>query len=425
MESPVFRPITHPLCLFVLALVLTAPLAAEPIAFDADFDHGSLDVAATRVEGDTVHLVGRTNYQPDQWKWLYFRVDGVAGRELRFEIDDNFTPRSQRLRDWVPVYSYDNVRWHYFDRARWDEDAARYGFRRDEPFAGDTVWVALYLPYPVQRVADLVALLRWSEHVMPTASADERLVIGRSGGGEDDLGRTIPPQDLYGFVITDAAVDASAKRKVVLVGGVHANEVQANHVLEGLLLFLVSEQPEAAALRRQVAFHVYPMVNPDGRYAGYSRGGVQHPRRDTNRYWDAERYGDMDEIRTVAEAMVEDTGVRAGADDVDFLIDFHSWADTGAHFLFATPEAADSAFWRALREHEPEMEMRISRRPPDANRTTAWFGYNVLGAPHAITAETMFRPGEPMRRYHRMGRRFGKALHAHYAEQPPAADEDY
>ena len=34
----------------------------KPIAFDIDFDSGSLDIAKTRVEGDTVLLAGRDNY---------------------------------------------------------------------------------------------------------------------------------------------------------------------------------------------------------------------------------------------------------------------------------------------------------------------------------------------------------------------------
>ena len=61
----------------------------------------------------------------------------------------------------------------------------------------------------------------------------------------------------------------------MLVGGVHANETLGNFTLEGLVDFLVSDDLEAAQLRRYAEFYVYPMANPDGRYAGYNRSTVQ------------------------------------------------------------------------------------------------------------------------------------------------------
>ena len=62
----------------------------RPIVLDADFDSGSLDVAGSTVDGDTVHLAGRDNFNTGCWKWLHFTAENVKGRELTFQIGDPF-----------------------------------------------------------------------------------------------------------------------------------------------------------------------------------------------------------------------------------------------------------------------------------------------------------------------------------------------
>ncbi len=387
------------------------PAVAGEVRFEQDFDGGSLLLEQTRIEGDTIYLEGRDNYNRGRWKWIYFSMTGVEGRELEFQIGNHFATGPGRLDRLRFVYSDDQVRWHFFDHTDHDRDAGVYRFSKGGPFASDRVWVAFSMPYPVSRVADLVAFLRHNDHVFPTASSDHRLVLGQSPGGTDDVGRAIPPQDIYGFLLTDGGV-ADDKDKVVIVSGVHANETPAGHVTEGLLLFLAGDSPEAVELRRAAEFYVYPMVNPDGRYAGYNRGGVQHPRRDTNRFWHEELYADMPDIQLVGEAMKRDT---AGS-EVAFFLDFHSWSDTGHHFVIAEASLRDTAFWQALTGHEPDMRLRTSRFGDEealrqAGRSS-WFAALRLGARHAMIPETMFRPGEDSARYRRMGRAFGLALHA-------------
>lgn len=406
-------------------LSASLPLAGEEgIAFDQDFDSGSLLLSGTRIEGDTVYLEGRDNYNPGRWKWIHFSMGGVEGRSLSFEISNRFATGVSRLDGLRFVYSHDEVRWRFFDEAEHDREAGVYRFRNREPFAADRVWVAYSIPYPYRRAADLVAWLRGSEYVFPTASSDQRLVLGLSPGGVDDLGREIPPHEIFGFLLTDGEA-AGPKERVVILSGVHANETPAGHVTEGLLLFLAGEEEEARQLREAAEFYVYPMVNPDGRYAGYNRGGVQHPERDTNRFWHEELYGDMPDIQLVAEAMKRD----AGGGEVAFFLDFHSWSDTRRHFVFAEESIRGTRFWARLTELEPEMGLRTfevgdEEAMREAGRSS-WFAARRLGARHAMIPETMFRAGEGAARYRRMGRRFGLALHAELvaaAEAGPAPE---
>ena len=62
-----------------LSLALVASTAWSQIVLDGDFDHGSLDTANSSVNGTMVTLAGRDNYNPGDWKWLYFSASNVNG----------------------------------------------------------------------------------------------------------------------------------------------------------------------------------------------------------------------------------------------------------------------------------------------------------------------------------------------------------
>ncbi|CAG9462644.1 unnamed protein product [Pedinophyceae sp. YPF-701] len=77
----------------------------------------------------------------------------------------------------------------------------------------------------------------------------------------------------------------SLPRKVVfLTARVHPGETPASFCMEGIINFLASTDPNAAALRRLVTFIIVPMLNPDGCYLGNYRCDATGV--DLNRMWD-------------------------------------------------------------------------------------------------------------------------------------------
>lgn len=187
-------------------------------------------------------------------------------------------------------------------------------------------------------------------HVMPTPSADENAVLGKTPGwpegekfeyddktfdpADQSFAPGIPPQNIYGFMITNpVGGDRDEKAKVVLTAGNHPHEHMGDWVLEGMVNFLVSGDFRAEALREKVVFYVYPCVNPDGailhlhdlyprtekypynKYAGnpelYAKGVSNH-----NRLWGTE--GEYATIDILQRAMKNDTGGKA-----DYAWDFH------------------------------------------------------------------------------------------------------
>jgi murein tripeptide amidase MpaA len=391
--------------------VLPSPPARAVIALDAEFDSGSLCLTpsnacddngtASTVSGNLVTLVGRDNYNSGDWKWIYFAASGVSGQQVTFDIGDDFETGASSLNGHKMVYSYDQQSWSFFDNNFRTPAENKFTFFNDAPFSQDTVYVAYGLPYPFQRVVDHTAGIAGSPWVGPTASADANLIIGQSPGGTDDIGRTISPHNLYGYKITDPNFTDS-KKKIVLNSGVHANETLGDFTLEGLADFLVSDDLEAARLRRYAEFYVYPMTNPDGRFAGYNRSTVQFVNLDLNRYWDPPGYGGISEISQVGEAMRLDT-----SEDIDYLIDFHSTVNgkTG-HFGYILPEWQNDPFWVKVRSLEPEVQTGTALLD---DFTTAKFGRDVLNAEFSATFETEYIADENIDRFLSLGRSFGLA----------------
>ncbi|MGD9634018.1 MAG: M14-type cytosolic carboxypeptidase [Pirellulales bacterium] len=406
------------IALAIIIAAVSTPHCAAAIALDADFDSGSLCLApsgacddagvASSVSGNNVSLVGRDNFSNNQWKWIYFRAAGVGGQTVNFEIGDDFDVGSSSLVGHKFVYSYDQEHWTFFDNNQLIPSQDKFVFSNNTPFNQDQVYVAYGLPYPYQRVVDQTAELAANPWVSPTASGSPALVVGNSPGGTDDIGRAIAPHNLYGFRITDGDSQAP-KKKIVLSSGVHANETVGNWTLEGLVNFLVSDDLAAAQLRRYADFYVYPMVNPDGRYAGNNRTTVQVGDVDPNRAWNPPSYtepGDTStlvDIARVGNAMRVDTG-----QDIDYLVDFHSTVnhELPYHYGYILPAWQSNPFWQAVLAREPTL---ITASASLVDFTLAKFGRDVLNAEFSATFETLFIADENVDRYLSLGRNFGLA----------------
>jgi hypothetical protein len=379
-------------------------MTKQPIILDGDFDSGSLDVANSRVQDDTVHLAGRDNFNTGRWKWLHFTATNVRGRTLTFQIGDHFDTSRDRLNHHQMVYCEDGKRWQYFDMNQRDAEAGVYRFGNREPFTADRVTVAYGFPYPLSRIVSHTQHMRKNPWVSPTASSDEQLVLGMSAGGVDDLDRTIAPNPMFGYQITDDEA-TGPKKTIVLMSGVHPNETLANHTLEALLDWLVGDSDHAAALRRSARILVYPMANPDGRIAGYNRTTVQHVDRDANRFWREDLWLDMPDIAAVGQALIKDTDGH-----VDIFIDLHCWTDTQHHVGILSKEEGywDDPFWRAMVALEPGLASWDSGWN---NPSTETFAFKQLEARFCMTFELMYLPGGKLKRLGQIGRHMGEALY--------------
>lgn len=82
--------------------------------------------------------------------------------------------------------------------------------------------------------------------------------------GESDEGRNL-------WLLRIADDSPRAKKPALFYSRVHAYESAGTYAMEGMVRWLISGEPYANAALRQYAFHVIPMVNPDGVFNGLGK----------------------------------------------------------------------------------------------------------------------------------------------------------
>jgi murein tripeptide amidase MpaA len=76
-----------------------------------------------------------------------------------------------------------------------------------------------------------------------------------------------------------------ARPGIVLTARVHPGETVSSWIMQGVIEFLISNAPEAVALRASYVFKIIPMMNPDGVINGNYRTNLSG--NDLNRRWHA------------------------------------------------------------------------------------------------------------------------------------------
>jgi murein tripeptide amidase MpaA len=269
----------------------------------------------------------KRNRQPS---WFYFRLDGVAGKDLTIDLTDLAGEYNYRrhngagLRNMRPVYSYDDRTWHHFDASEWNEKASTIRIRL-RPTA-NRVWIARQPPYTDQHLKRLIAGIRQHPHFRETI-----------------VGKTVEGRPMLLLTITNPEVADSSKKVIWLMARQHSWESGTSWVAEGALRFLLSDDPEAARLRDGYIFKVFPLADPDG----VCRGGVRFNKHgyDLNRNWDTVDARLMPEIHAQRQAMLDwvDGGRR-----LELFLTLHN--TEAADFIEGPPAAQPlgNRFWKLL-----------------------------------------------------------------------------
>ena len=202
------------ICLTILLLsgLILSSVCPAQVRFDGNFEGGAfgsaelLDSTSVIVApGDTVvHLSYLINgkYDPENpidvtlepsANWYYFRMTGVAGKQIYLTLKDNGVARSS--------FSYDGETWEHLPLAEFQRR------RLDKRFTRDTVFIALYNPYTYSYLQERIKT--WTEH--PDVLLD---TIGFSHEGR-------PLQLMH---ITDLSVPAEKKARLWIHARQHPSE---------------------------------------------------------------------------------------------------------------------------------------------------------------------------------------------------------
>ncbi|TWU22601.1 Zinc carboxypeptidase [Bythopirellula polymerisocia] len=450
------------------------------ITLDGNIDSGSLN--SYTVAGNTVNIVGRDSYAggsfrlgDGHWRWLYFKASGVQNQNLTFSVkgefggdgpccDDTSIETDHELYDHEMVYSYDGENWQFFPHANNTLSTANanpandlYTFGLNAPFTQDEVYVAYALPYTYNHSVTHTQQVLASPWAEPTASGNVNGVIGQAPAGVNDIGKDQLARDLFAYRITNPATDsATPKRKAMFVTGQHASETLGIYTFEGLVDWLISDDPRASALRDQAEFFLYPTLNASGRAAGLTRSMLQHPDTDSNSYWRPGPISGNDwdsplrtEQKLNGEAMRNDAAATPG-NSLDLFVDFHSsvpdYEIVGPNGLgsesplpglagqyrddwaYITSGAEGNDWWQALRTLQPNLLQETSGTGPSSRTSTGYALNNVYGlnADMSVTLENQFAISRPISYYHDLGRNVGLAMYEAWVQvaNPLAGDFD-
>ncbi|GIY74150.1 hypothetical protein CDAR_166361 [Caerostris darwini] len=95
------------------------------------------------------------------------------------------------------------------------------------------------------------------------------------------------------------------RKKIVFVGArVHPGETPSSYVCQGMINFLLSDNPIAKILRDNITFKFIPMLNPDGVFVGNYRTCILG--QDLNRCWQEKSihaYPTLAAVKSVTETL--------------------------------------------------------------------------------------------------------------------------
>ncbi len=277
------------------------------------FDGGNIECIQCS-SADDIQVSIRKDNESDFFQWFYFRLTGAAGRDCVITLTNaGAAAYVDGFKNYSPVASYDRSSWFRVD-ATFDGTSLRINFAPEK----DSVYLAYFAPYTMERHADLIA---WS--------CQSPLVE------YEKLCTTLDGHDLDLLKIGDQTQN---KKAFWLIARQHPGETMAEWWMEGFISRLLdSDDAVSREILRRASFYIVPNMNPDGSKRGNLRTNACG--RNLNREWLNPSAEFSPEVYYVLERMRQ-TGV-------DFCLDVHGDEALPYNFI-AGPEGVKS--WSPARQ---------------------------------------------------------------------------
>ena len=153
-----------------------------------------------------------------------------------------------------------------------------------------------------------------------------------------EVGKSLDGNILHMLIITnfkDSFDDLANKKAVIFTARVHPGESNSSYVIQGVIDFLLSNDPSAKNLRSNFIFKIIPMLNPDGVRRGNFRMNIMG--KDLNRMWD-EANPEICPTIYYSEQMILKT---LDSRDIYLFCDFHGHSTKYNFFLYSCKSKND------------------------------------------------------------------------------------
>jgi murein tripeptide amidase MpaA len=370
----------HAVCPLLLLAAGAACAPAAPAShglnIDTSFEGAALG-AWQEVEPGQIELTLHSDPGSEGFmRWYSFRVQDALGDTLTFRITNAADASASGAWEYNrPVVSSDGGEtWHRI--ADTSYDAGVFAFSHVP--ASESEWIAYVPVYNYSRWLELV------ERVSDHPRVAEARVVGESLDGHP----------IHMLRITDPSARGEIRPAIWAVARQHPAETGGSWKMEGLIEWLLSDDPLAAAMLERGEVRLLGFLNPDGVLIGNYRGnraGVN-----LNRVWDEPDARTEPEIVAVRNEMLEFV---EGGGEITFFVDLHSHSTIRANFFFwndaqsTTPEMAAEleAFMAHFEARNPDFTVEGSSGGSTETRgVAANWSYNALGI-HAVTFESAYQ----------------------------------
>lgn len=317
--------------------------AVQPIIVSSDFDCGSIgtliESPANFLTGNSLHWKHKSS--PDnQYYWFYFRMDHVLNKTVTVKLNRLIgiyrgNPHLIYTEGTQPVYSYDKIHWQRISDVRYNDSLHTFTFRNN--YTRDSVWVAYAHPYPYSREMEFIRSL-------PGKSPCLNIEV---------LGVSEQSRSIRLLTITDPDVRDTEKKVVLITALQHAGEYTGGFFAEGMVNFLLSDQPEAVRARKKTIYKIVPMMNPDGIYHGMTRLNADY--EDLNQEWDDD-FTDAAHAPTEPEVACVKKWIRSWIKEgkkIDLGLDVHSQGQQGTMNILHVPGGMLADLSKQLNKYWP------------------------------------------------------------------------
>lgn len=235
-------------CLIVAIFLCSTALPGHACVVESAFEGGNARLLSWDAGKNRLVLGSKRKRDDTLAMHLHCIVSQFdSGRELEIALSNLVPPRGLYVkeagRDWRQIQQISTGKY----RSR---------------FPSGRVEIALMPPYSCTR------LFHWLEGLRSI----QQLTLGTTPDGNR----------LPGLLLAPPKADTRTPL-VMIIGRQHAFEQAASWVIEGMLEFFLSDEPEARRFRSQTVLALVPMANLDGVRAGVS--GKQTGSKDWNRTW--------------------------------------------------------------------------------------------------------------------------------------------
>lgn len=338
------------------------------VTVSAAFDGGNIAVTRAKRADDIVLTIPR-DHMSEFAQWFYFRLSGVRGESCVIRLVDlEGSAYPGGWPDYRAVVSHDRSEWRRADTA-YDKAADGGTLTIRLTPEEDSVWIAYFAPYSMERHNDLVARI---------ASAP--------GVTSEVIGKTLDVQDMDLLTMGEGPVN------LWFIARQHPGETMAEWWMEGALERLIDPaDPVARALRARATLHIVPNMNPDGSRRGHLRTNAVGV--NLNREWASPSLERSPEVYSVL--------ARMDRDKPDFVLDVHGDEAIPNNFIAGfegIPSITDAmtrrlaAYISILDRLSPDFQTADGYETPPPGKANLTVATNALAERYGCLSMTLEMP---------------------------------